>query len=703
MFDVLQISWWLIEATLLGLLCNRKFFDNNLDRLLFAPITGFACVLIVGNLLWMQSVSTHLMSYLFVGTLLVAALHLAKDWPRQSMVAPLWLVGGAMLVTLQGSLIPLEEKLFQAFPLDRYFYQGSSILFAKENISYFQDALERIAFNGDKRAWFIHPLMPMAVNEIIARPDVEIGYVLFSWATPHDLYRLANAWEVFFRVLQFSGLLALFWKGLGPKFLSGFLALATVFGYWFQYTKDFNAWSSSACLTLTISIIAYVILILNNGKVEPRNRYFTYFLTATAIITYPELGIPFALGLFVLVCSNKILRKGILLRNWIYLEVVGIIAFIFAIHPHILAHIQRQSGLAPAMIGGEATMARGIYRLLADREQLNVFVASIVSKPIRLLYDPVALADMITGSAGLAYVTYVRSSITLIVALGITGALFWTWITTSRPQLSAKPNFKLWMGLGLTAFYITAYLLIRNNVKDFDFGGPISLFIGALILSMVILAAIKTTMPNLRILLVLVAFYQVFFVALLIINMVGGSYRTPPYWGAFGSITLLILLAASEIKTLQRFAVLFACVHLAFGVAIFKVTNKKGMESFASFYPNATSFRHTEITTIRDKYDFDYTDIIPALKLCHSVFLDLPQNVNKEARYPRFHAVNLMMFLENNDIRYYLAMPYRNASPLIGGEFHPGFKREEVNADCVVEEEVRNGRISYKFIQAKWY
>jgi hypothetical protein len=62
-----------------------------------------------------------------------------------------------------------------------------------------------------------------------------------------------------------------------------------------------------------------------------------------------------------------------------------------------------------------------------------------------------------------------------------------------------------------------------------------------------------------------------------------------------------------------------------------------------------------------------------------------------------------MFFLENNDIRYSLAMPYRNASPLMAGEFHPGFKKEEVNADCVVEEEVRNGRISYKFVQAKWY
>jgi len=161
-----------------------------------------------------------------------------------------------------------------------------------------------------------------------------------------------------------------------------------------------------------------------------------------------------------------------------------------------------------------------------------------------------------------------------------------------------------------------------------------------------------------------------------------------------------------------------ACVHLIFGASIFYITNKGGMETYPIFYPNATGGRHLyaqsfnilpgqkhfELPTIRDKYDFDYIDMIPQLKLCHAVFLDLSKNApNDYFAAPRFYAVSLMMFLENNDIRYSLAMPYKTASPLWGDVFHPGFKKEEVKADCIVEEEMRNGRISYKFIQSKWY
>lgn len=706
LFDVLQISWWLIEATLLGFLCNRKFFENSTDRILFAPITGFACVLIIGNMLWMQSISTHFMSLLLVVALVFAAILLVREWPRQTIAAPLWLAGGAMLVILHGSLIPFSEKLFQAFPLDRFFYLGGSILFEKENISYFADALSRLQFNGDKRASFLHPLMPIGFNEFKTRPAIEIALVTFAWATPRDLYRLGNAWEVFLRVMQFSSILALFWKGLGPRFLSGFLALATIFGYWFQYAKDYNAWSSAATLALAIAIIALVILTLNQGKVEPRNRYFAYLLTLAAIINYPELGLPFCLGLFVLICTNEILRNGILLKKWVYLELAGLVTAVFAVHPFIIAFIRRQFAYAPQMIGGEEPQGRGVYRLFATQGDRYEWVHKIVTEhPVRILTDSVALSDMVIGSSGFSYVSFLGSKATLSIALLVVGLLIWSYVARPRPDLMAKPQRKLWIFLALVVFYTLLFVVIQKNYlkNNFDLAQPASLVLGVLIMGLIIWSAVKTTRPNLRILLVLVAVYAVFFVVFLISGIVAGAYRTLPFWGAFATISLLLLLAASQLKILRRLAVMFACAHLIFGVSIFYVTNHGGMETYPPWYPNATGARHFEINNVREKYDFDYTDIIPQLKLCHAVYLDLPQNVSKEVPAPRFHAVSLMLFLENNDIRYYLAMPYRTASPLTGDVFHPGFKKEEVNADCVVEEELRNGRISYKFVQAKWY
>jgi len=706
-FDVLQISWWLVEATLLGFFCNLKFFDNNTDRLLFAPITGFACVLVLGNMLWMQAISTHFMSFMLVAALVFAAIYLIRNWPRQPLAPSLWLAGGALLIILHGSLIPFSEKLFQAFPLDRFFYLGASILFEKETLSYFGDALERLAFNGDKRAYFLHPLLPLAVSEIKLRPATEIAFVLFSWGTPHELYRLANAWEVFLRVLQFTGVFALFWKGLGPRFLSGFLALASIFGYWFQYTKDFNAWGSSTCLALAIALVAFVVLMLDNGKVDTRNRYFAYFLALATIISYPELGPVFCIGLFVMICANKILRSGIFIGKQIWLELVGFTAAIFVIHPYILALVQRQFKMAPAMTGGMESQARGIYQLFATLGERQEFIQQITAQPLRLLTNPVAFADMTIGTFLFPYVTYWGSPVMLFAALLFVGLLIWKFVARVRPNLLTSPYKKIGAAFLLTLFYMLLFAALRKSSLEnhFAFAHPTSIILGLLIICVLAWSAIKTTKPNLRILLVLVGFYVAFFVGFLLWGKVGGSYRSFPFWGGFASIAFLIILAASESKILRGFAVVIACTHLFFGASIFYVTNKGGMETYPPFYPNATGFRHFEIPTIRDKYDFDYSDIMPQLKLCHAVYLDLPRNDSASTGLsaPRFHAVSLMMFLENNDIRYYLAMPYRNASPLLADIFHPGFKKAEVNADCVVEEELRNGRISYKFVQTKWY
>jgi hypothetical protein len=215
-------------------------------------------------------------------------------------------------------------------------------------------------------------------------------------------------------------------------------------------------------------------------------------------------------------------------------------------------------------------------------------------------------------------------------------------------------------------------------------------------------AAISAPKRILKILGIMVAFYFFFFAIFLLTGKVGGAYRALPYWGTFGSICLLALLSSSESKLLRGVAIAAACVHLMFGASIFIVTNKRGMETYPEFYSHATGVRHHELATIRDKYDFDYLSLIPDLRLCQSVFLDLPQHVSRDNRAARFFVINIALFMENNNITHYLAIPYRNASPLIGDAFHPGFSKAEVKADCTVEEETRDGRITYKLVRGKW-
>ena len=142
------------------------------------------------------------MRYLFVSVVLFVTINLIQsNYFKSDLIKNpnfLWLILGSLLVIIHGSFLPFSEKLFQGYPLDRFFYQGGSILFEKYNITYFQDSYARLAFNGDKRSLMMDSLWSMGYNEISARPAVNLGFVIFNWATPKDLYRLGNAWEVFF-------------------------------------------------------------------------------------------------------------------------------------------------------------------------------------------------------------------------------------------------------------------------------------------------------------------------------------------------------------------------------------------------------------------------------------------------------------------------------------------------------------------------
>jgi hypothetical protein len=697
MFDVYQITWWLIESSLVGYCCTYFIFEDNTDRYIFAPIAGFSCIHILGNLFWMWSVTTRLTSFLFVAVLTLAVTFCLRHRPKPNLAVAATLVSGFLLVTLHGSLIPFDEKLFQAYPLDRFYYLGGTVLFAKENFSYFADALKRIAFNGDKRAFFSHPLLPMALVDMEARPATETAFLIFSWATPRDLHRLGNAWEVFIRAIQFIGVYTIFWKGLRRPLLSCFFAVSIVLGYWFQFTKDTNAWSSSASLAIALASVALVLSMLNDGEVRPRKRYFLYMLCLANTITYPELGIPFCLGLFIVVCANALLRNTILLRRAVFFELLIFVAAVFTIYPSIIWFLQRQYQLAPFMIGGEEFTGRGIYRIFESIGQRQVFVTTIIEKPIRLFTDVWSLSDLTIGISGFSYLAYLGSFTVFLVSLFILAAIVAAIVGNARPHLN--PRILVLLAV-LGGLLLAVQKLIPGS--DVNFDRAASLIFAGILLGTGIYAAIRTTKPNLRILLVLVGFYSLFFAVFLVTGKIGGAYRVLPFWGAFGSIGLLIFLSASQSRLLRSLAVVVACAHLIFGTSIFYVTNKGGMETYPSYYSHATGVRHHELPTIRDKYDFDYLPLIPQLRLCHTVFLNLPQSGSVDQRAPRFFVVNLALFLENNDINYYLAMPYRNAS-LLGDAFFPGFKKEEVNADCVIEEEVRGSRIAYKFVQAKWY
>jgi hypothetical protein len=708
MFDVLQISWWFLQVTLVGYLCNYRVFDNDTDRLLFAPVTGLAALLVVANLVWMWSFPTYLTSYILAVSVGAAIVWVVRSRPRPSSSSLAWLIAGVVLVAMHGSLVPFEEKLFQAYPLDRFGYLISYVLFQQEKLSYFTDAMARLSYNGDKSVMFLHPMVTAAWNEMHARTAAGLAFISLAWLTPGDLHRLGNAWEVFLRAVQFTSVFALFSKGLNGRIFPGLLAVSAVFGYWFQYMKDYNAWPHMVTLALVIAIVALLVSILNKGRVDGRERYLVYLLALAMVVDHPEFGLVLCLGLGVVVCSSDLLRKEFLLRKSAVFEGVGFLALLFLVHPFITSWIHRVFTLSPFMIGGESSQARGIYRLFGTDAQLYEFVNHVVAQPFRLLVDPVALADMSIGATGFSFVTYLAATITLgatFMLLALVGVGLRHRTDKAAYRIFGRPSVVTGLA-ALGAALILSGIFWPDLLRSRAMNVTASVLLGAVLFALLVFCTVITKRPSLRVLFVLAVFHFVFFVGSLLgqyffgILGPGSAYRCLPYWGAFASMALTLLLVSSEIQAFKILAGGFAILNLIFGASIYWVTNHGGMETYPEFYTNHTGVRHLGMLDARSKYDFDYLDLVTPLSRCNLVFLDFKET--GPMGIGRYHATNLMIFLENSHVRFKLGFPYLNAYQLTGSEYYPGFKKEEVGADCFVDQELRDGRISYRLTVKEW-
>lgn len=725
-FDVINLIWWVIQAFLIGFLFNIKFFNNSQDRVLFAPITGIAIVCLIGTAGWLWFLPMHIIGFIFTGLVIVGAIIFFKNFPRQKLTVPaLWALG-ATLVILHGSLVPFVEKLWQGYPLDRWGYLSASMLFAKHNLQYFNDAVTALEYNGNKQAFYTDPLFLMALTEIKARIGATVSFPLFAWATPTDLYRLANAWEVFFRVIQFTGIFILFWKVLKKEYLALFLSLAVIFGYWVQFQQDYNAWPHLMTMSMMFAISVQLLTIISSRSFSNWNRYYLYLLSVAMIVSHPEFGLVLALGFVIAMLTNDFLRSHILQRKKIiFFEFLGLTGLIFLIHPHIASWVQRMFLQSPIMTGGTESIARGIYRIFGSIGERQLFVDQITASPFNLLLDPFALLDMAIGLFGFSYLSYIGSLLTLFVVGGILIFLVaQKYISHAYSRFSNNSAFlqrNEFIARSFAYVLLFSILLLLSHhfgyLRFYEFS-PFhfssldmtidrvtvdrlaSLIFGLFVLFSLLFSTQKNKNSIMNFSLFFIGYLALIFAYFIGTQSVGGAYRLLGIWGGFATTILLIYLANSGQKSLKTLAIIFASAHLLFGASIFYVTNNGGMETYPKFYPNATGVRHLEIESSRSVYDFDYNEIIPELKRCHAVFLDFPSKDVIDERAPRFFVVNLMIFLQNNGIPMYGSMPYRN-SVLLSDAYFSGFERDEVNADCVVEEEIRNGRMSYKFVQVR--
>jgi hypothetical protein len=483
------------------------------------------------------------------------------------------------------------------------------------------------------------------------------------------------------------------------------LAISIALSYWLQYEKDFNAWPHNFTVAFMFSMCGFILHLLNQNRVDKYDRWYLYFIVVTAIVVHAEFGLVLALGIFFMVVSNKLLRYCFISKSTVLFEIPIIIFAIFIIHPYTYSYTLQMFNQSPFMTGGLEAMSKGIFGLFSTYDGRSNLIKDVLLDPFHILVNPVIFSGLSIGIFGFAYVTFLGSKITLILL-----AIIFSYLI-GRKYINKLRNKNI---VSIFDFIIISSIFIIVGIQFYDYHyywstynfsnqyGDIAntfttILLGATLIFAVAYSSFNSKNKNIRIFIVLFFYFLALFIVFIQFKSLGGAFRMLGIWGAFASATFLMFLASSNKRWPVVLAIILSFAHLIFGISTNYVANKTSFESYPNFYPNADGVRHFELNGVRSKYNFDYLELVDDLKLCRKVYLDTPSAFS-DKRAPRFFAINLVLFLQNQRIPVYMSMPYRTAV-LLGDVSHEGYKRDEVNADCVVEETMINGRISYKFIQ----
>ena len=141
-FDITNIFFWLAQVFCIGYSLTFRLIQCNQHRIFFAPAAGLAFVLIFSSAIWFANIAPSNASYFLVSLFFFSLADMLKNIPKDkdSAINLGLLFLGCLVIAAHGSLIPFEEKLFQAYPLDRWGYLTASIYFSQEKLSFFTDA-----------------------------------------------------------------------------------------------------------------------------------------------------------------------------------------------------------------------------------------------------------------------------------------------------------------------------------------------------------------------------------------------------------------------------------------------------------------------------------------------------------------------------------------------------------------------------------
>jgi hypothetical protein len=527
-----------------------------------------------------------------------------------------------------------------------------------------------------------------------------------SFLTPNDLYRLGNAWEVYFRVIQFLGVYAFIYQFTKIPAKSILIALPVIFSYWIQYEKDFNAWAHLVTVAYLFYIIAFIYKIQEQFQEYGtfRHKYYLYLLVLAMTISHPEFAILILIGLIGsgIIASNNF-KNLIIGDRKAYFHIIVLIVLIALVHPYIFSWLIRMFNQSPGMTGGIETMTRGFYYIFSADNHRYKIINELVNDPIQILIRPEVWSDMITslfGFSPLAYLGSIGSMLVLIFAIVI------SFINRSLENIKNN-QFRLLsyclryksLILGALIFIIAilvSYYLKTANDKQ-NINNIASIFCAITLIAFFFLSLNQRNFKKFKFIIFLFLYLTIIFIIFVSIHSYGGAYRMIGLWGSLGTLLFAIVLWTSDKEYTKPFAIFTVLFYMSMGLSVFIYQNKGGFETYPKFYPNSTGFRHFEIDTVRDKWDYDYRFLIPDLLLCKSVYVNLPSAEEFKTRAPRFFQANIMLFLDNNNVNYYLANSYLN-SGILGDPMYLGYRNSR-NLDCELSQEKINGVIKYKLVK----
>ena len=132
--------------------------------------------------------------------------------------------------------------------------------------------------------------------------------------------------------------------------------------------------------------------------------------------------------------------------------------------------------------------------------------------------------------------------------------------------------------------------------------------------------------------------------------------------------------------------------HILYGALVFQSQRKVNYHNFDN---GGYALSHDGVRIepfnnkgkLNDIYSFNYKNLEAEItKKCNFIFLDLNNY---------WHQTAIVFMLESNQIRYETALPYRDFV-FGGGIKAPGKSLEKFNGNCVISEEMIDGKIDYK-------